>query len=51
MLVILLKWKMLRKEYSNCIFKHEDEEAIVTIDFAKVQAVEKEVSEAEVAGA
>ncbi|MEH7381950.1 50S ribosomal protein L25 [Bacillus sp. JJ1533] len=41
----------IKKEYSNCTIKHEDDETIVMIDYVKAQTEEdEEVSEAEVSG-
>ncbi|WP_099355437.1 50S ribosomal protein L25 [Fredinandcohnia onubensis] len=40
----------IKKEYSNCTIKHEDDETIVSIDYVKAQANEDEESEVEVSG-
>lgn len=40
----------IKKEYSNCTIKHEDDETIVSIDYVKAQANEEEESEVEVSG-
>ncbi|WP_338471558.1 50S ribosomal protein L25 [Niallia sp. XMNu-256] len=41
----------IKGEYGNCVFKHEDEEAIVMVDHVKAAAEEEEeTSEAEAAG-
>ncbi len=40
----------IRKEYSNCTIKHEDDETILSIDYVKAQANEEEESEVEVSG-
>ncbi|WP_010285481.1 50S ribosomal protein L25 [Bacillus timonensis] len=41
----------IKKEYSNCTIKHEDDETIVMIDYVKAQTNEEEdISEVEVSG-
>lgn len=40
----------IKKEYSNCTIKHEDDETIVSIDYVKAQANEEEENEVEVSG-
>ncbi|MDR4888209.1 50S ribosomal protein L25 [Fredinandcohnia sp. QZ13] len=41
----------IKKEYSNCTIKHEDDETIVTIDYIKAQTNdEDELSEVEASG-
>lgn len=40
----------IKKEYSNCTIKHEDDETIVSIDYVKAQTKEEQESEVEVSG-
>ncbi|MEH7384582.1 50S ribosomal protein L25 [Bacillus sp. JJ1521] len=40
----------IKKEYSNCTIKHEDDETIVMIDYPRVRTNEEEESEVEVSG-
>ena len=44
---ILLKYADIKKNYSNCTFNHEDEEAIAMVDFVKAEA-EEEVDQSQV---
>ncbi len=37
----------IKKEYPNCMFKHEDEEAIVMVDYVKIVEEEENTSEVE----
>jgi large subunit ribosomal protein L25 len=40
----------IKKDYPNCTFNHEDEDAIATVDFVKAEVEEEEQSQAEVSG-
>ena len=40
----------IKKNYDNCTFNHEDEEAIVMVDFVKAEAEEEDQSQVEASG-
>lgn len=40
----------IKKVYSNCTIKHEDDETLVSIDYVKAQTNEEEENEVEVSG-
>ncbi len=40
----------IKKEYSNCTFNHEDEEAIMMVDYVKPVTEEEDASEVEASG-
>ncbi|MEH7115047.1 50S ribosomal protein L25 [Neobacillus niacini] len=40
----------IKKEYSNCTFNHEDEEAVMMVDYVKPVTEEEDASEVEASG-
>ncbi|AST90139.1 MULTISPECIES: 50S ribosomal protein L25 [Sutcliffiella] len=40
----------IKKDYSNCTFKHEDQETVAMVDYVKAQTSEEEEAEGEAVG-